>query len=175
MSALKTSCLDNCTRSTLYASLLWPHQRRLCGNHADHKLRVVSTASCIADAVMCHMTSGSKATVRAIELLACTTLSSTTLFMDIANFVPEACYHPKPIRDQQKKVLEPICSPTMGDTGVFDVVCLNFIDLKLVHLWFSSCGISLCFPFSPWVLFLSSDLCSSAVCLKVCIHGVTLC
>ena len=64
---------------------------------------------------MCHVTTGSEATVRAIELLACTTLSSTTLFMDVASFVPEVCYHPKPTRDQQKKVLEPICSPKMGD------------------------------------------------------------
>jgi len=65
---------------------------------------------------MCHMTTGSEATVRAIELLACTTLSSTTLFMDVANLVPEVCYHPKPIRDQQRKVVEPICRPKMGDT-----------------------------------------------------------
>jgi len=175
VSALKTSCLDNCTRSTLYASLLWPHQRRLCGDHPDHKVCMLSTASCIADAVMCNMTSGSEATVHAIELLACTTLSSTTLFMDVATFVPEVCYHPKPIRDQRKKVVEPICKPKTGDTRVFDVVCPNFVDLKLVHLWFSSCDISLCLPFSPLVLFLSRYLCSSAVCLKVCIHGVILC
>ncbi len=96
------------------------------------------------------MTSGSEATVHALELLACTTtLSSTTLFMDIANFLPEVCYHSKPIRDQQKKVVEPICNPTKVDTRVFDVVCLKFISLKLVHLRFSSCDISLCFPFSP--------------------------
>ncbi len=82
-------------------------------------------ASCIADAVMCHMTSGSEATVHAIELACSTTLSITTCFMDIANFLPKVCCHSKPtsLRDQQKKV-EPVCNPAMDDTRVFDTVGL---------------------------------------------------
>ncbi len=51
------------------------------------------------------MTSESEATAHAIELLACsTTLSITTLFMYIANVLPEVCCHSKPKRDRQKGV-----------------------------------------------------------------------
>ena len=96
-------------------------------------------------------------------------------FYGCCEISPQSMLPFKPIIDQQKKAVEP--GPTMGDTRVFYVVCLKIISCKLVHVWFSSCHISLCLPFSPLtvVAFHPNAVYNSAGCLKVCIHGVTLC